>query len=292
MMSHRDRPWRPSANEVERLLLQAARIEAPPGSKERALLVASSAISGSGGSATGAAAGKGAAASITKTGSLAMLKWVGVAGIVGVGAVTGAMSIRDASLGATASIGAISATLSPTTGARGIARSNQAEAVESSPRRGPPSLEDAPTSLQPPALTTAAAPAIARQVGEASRTTPAATRTVASAMGDHPGTSDAPGTAVPEPRASTVRSELAMLDAARGAMAAGAPHRALSILDAYSTRFPSGAMAPEAAVLRVEGLVKAGDRAAAKRLADAILANDPGSPYLERLESMLGTSKP
>ena len=292
-MSHRNRPSRPSASEVERLLLQAARIEAPPGSKERALLVASSAISGSG-PAAGAAAGKGAAAGITKTGSLAMLKWVGVAGIVGVGAVTGAMSIRDASLGATSSIGAISAALPPTTGARGIARSSQAEAVKSSPRRAPPSLEDPPTSsLQPPALTTAAAaPAIARQVGEASRPTSSATRTAASATGDHPVTSDVPWTAMPEPRASTVRSELAMLDAARGAMAAGAPRRALSILDAYSTRFPGGAMAPEAAVLRVEGLVKAGDRSAAKRFADAFLANDPESPYLERLQSILATSKP
>ena len=291
-MSPRDRPRGPSASEVERLLLQAARIEAPPGSKERALLVASTAVSGSGGPAAGAAAGKGAAAGITKTGSLAMLKWVGVAGVVGVGAVTGAISIRDARLGAPSSIAAISATPPPTTGARGIARSNRAEAVESRPRRAPSSLEDPPTPLRPPALTTAAAPAIARQAGEASRTTPAAARTATSATEDHPVTSDAPWTAVPEPRASTVRSELAMLDEARGAMTAGAPSRALSILDAYSTRFPSGAMAPEAAVLRVEGLVKAGDRSAAKRLADAILANDPGSPYLERLQSTLGTSKP
>lgn len=290
-MSNRDRLW-PSASEVERLLLQAARIEAPPGSKERALLVASSALSGSPGATAGVAAGKGAAASITKTGSLAMLKWVGVAGMVGVGAVTGAMSIRDASLGAASSIAAISAALSPTTGARGIGRSDQAEAVESSPSRTPPSPRDPPISLQPPALTTAAAPAIARQEGEASRTTSATTRTAASATGDHPVTSDAPWNALPEPRASTVRSELAMLDAARGAMAAGAPRRALSILDTYSIRFPNGAMAPEAAVLRIEGLVKVGDRSAAKKLADAFLANDPDSPYLERLRSILGTSKP
>jgi hypothetical protein len=290
MMSDRNRRLRPS--EVERLLRQAGRLEAPPGAKERALLVASSALSGFGGAAAGnAAASKGAAASITKAGSLAVLKWVGVASIAGVGAMTAAMATRDASLGTGSSVGAVSGAPSPVAGAHGITRSGQAKAVEDNPRRALPPLEGTPPAPPLPARTTAAGPAVAAQDGAASRTTSPAIR-VAAAAGDDPVTSGAPWTAMPGPRVSTVRAELATLDAARGAIAADEPARALSILEAYSARFPGGAMAPEAAVLRVEGLLKAGDRSAARRFADAFLATDPDSVYVERLQSMLEMSKP
>jgi outer membrane protein assembly factor BamD (BamD/ComL family) len=87
-------------------------------------------------------------------------------------------------------------------------------------------------------------------------------------------------------------AEIALLDQARGAVAAGEPARALAILDGYTVRFPRGAMAPEATVLRIEALVKAGDRPAATRFADAFLATAPTSPYTTRIQSLLTTANP
>lgn len=93
-----------------------------------------------------------------------------------------------------------------------------------------------------------------------------------------------------ESSTSSMPSELAALQQARAALGAGDPARALSMLDAYVTRFPHGVMAQEAAVLRIEALVRAGDRPAAQRAADAYLAAHPQSPYLDRIRSLLGTN--
>ncbi len=90
--------------------------------------------------------------------------------------------------------------------------------------------------------------------------------------------------------ASTVPAEMATLEGARGALAAGDPARCLSVLEHYAERFPGGSMAPEAAMVRIEALVKSGDRAAATRAADALLAGNPESPYAARVRSLLGTS--
>jgi len=99
----------------------------------------------------------------------------------------------------------------------------------------------------------------------------------------------------PEPTASatsSMPSELAALQQARAALGAGDPARALSMLDAYGARFPHGAMTQEAAVLRIEALVRAGDRPAAQRAADAYRRAYPQSPYLDRIRSLLGTTNP
>jgi outer membrane protein assembly factor BamD (BamD/ComL family) len=83
-----------------------------------------------------------------------------------------------------------------------------------------------------------------------------------------------------------------MLDQARGAVRDGQPARGLSILDAYASRFPHGAMAPEASIVRIEALVRAGDRAGAKRAGDAFLRANPSSPYAPRIESLVGSTNP
>jgi hypothetical protein len=51
-------------------------------------------------------------------------------------------------------------------------------------------------------------------------------------------------------------------------------------------------MGPEASVLRIEALAKTGDRAAAKRAADAFLRANPASPYAARVQSLVGASNP
>jgi hypothetical protein len=61
----------------------------------------------------------------------------------------------------------------------------------------------------------------------------------------------------------------------------------LSILDDYGQRFPRAAMAPEATIVRIEALIAAGDRAAAKRIADAFLSAHAQSPYATRIRSLV-----
>jgi hypothetical protein len=51
-------------------------------------------------------------------------------------------------------------------------------------------------------------------------------------------------------------------------------------------------MGPEATVLRVEALARAGDMAAARRTGDAFLASHPQSPYAARVRSLIGESNP
>jgi hypothetical protein len=78
-----------------------------------------------------------------------------------------------------------------------------------------------------------------------------------------------------------------MLDEARRALSMGEPARALSILDTYIARFPRGTMSPEAVLVRIEALVKAGDRLAAERAAEALSASSPDNPYRSRVQSLL-----
>jgi outer membrane protein assembly factor BamD (BamD/ComL family) len=81
-----------------------------------------------------------------------------------------------------------------------------------------------------------------------------------------------------------------MLERARGAMASGNPAQALAVLDTYTDRFPYPALLPEATVLRIEALTKAGDPSAARRAADAFLAANPASPYADRIRTILAAS--
>lgn len=97
------------------------------------------------------------------------------------------------------------------------------------------------------------------------------------------GVSLAVGPSPPPP----VRVEITMLEEARRALSAGAPARALSILDTYVARFPHGTMGPEATLVRIEALVKAGDRPAAERAAEALGASNPDNPYRSRVHALL-----
>jgi outer membrane protein assembly factor BamD (BamD/ComL family) len=64
------------------------------------------------------------------------------------------------------------------------------------------------------------------------------------------------------------------------------PQGALSALDEHDAAFPAGAYAEEAAVVRIEALVAAGDRPKAQRVADAFLRRFPESPYAQRVRGM------
>ncbi len=82
--------------------------------------------------------------------------------------------------------------------------------------------------------------------------------------------------------------EVAALDRARSALSGGDARGALRALDDYAARFPQGALGPEASVLRIEALARAGDRARAAALARSFLLGHPGGPLAERARRYAG----
>ncbi len=93
--------------------------------------------------------------------------------------------------------------------------------------------------------------------------------------------------ALDPPRALGLGQEVAALDRARDALAAGNAAGALRQVDEYEGQFPRGALAQEATALRIEALLQQGNRDAAVRLADRFLASNPKSPHAARIRLLV-----
>jgi hypothetical protein len=87
--------------------------------------------------------------------------------------------------------------------------------------------------------------------------------------------------------ASSLALEVAALQTIRAALAARDPRRALKELDAYAQGAHAHALGTEAAVLRVEALLQAGDRAGAQALARRLLGAQPNGPHTPRLRDVV-----
>jgi hypothetical protein len=94
-----------------------------------------------------------------------------------------------------------------------------------------------------------------------------------------------PGTESP---ASTLGDETKALDRARQALAAGDARDALGALDTYRAKWPKGALRAEASLLRVDALLRSGNRPAAEREANALISAAPASRYATRARALLG----
>ena len=90
--------------------------------------------------------------------------------------------------------------------------------------------------------------------------------------------------------ASSFQEQLALLEAARSALARGDSEGCLRTLDRYDERFRNGLFSDEIAVMRIEALAARGDRARARALGDAFLARSPDSAYASRVRSILTTT--
>jgi hypothetical protein len=88
--------------------------------------------------------------------------------------------------------------------------------------------------------------------------------------------------ATPAP-AADLRDQIALIDAARTAVKAGATDRALALLRRYDATYPGGAFRPEALALRIEALDHGGRGAEAQALAREFLARYPQSPVADRV---------
>jgi hypothetical protein len=100
---------------------------------------------------------------------------------------------------------------------------------------------------------------------------------------------DARGTARRISVAATdrLRDEARVLDGARALLAGGDASGALVRLGDYDRRFAGGSLREEALLLRIESLVRVGDRSTAASLARRFLTAYPASVHAERVEVVL-----
>ena len=87
-------------------------------------------------------------------------------------------------------------------------------------------------------------------------------------------------------------AEIASLDRARAALAAGRSKDALTELEKHDKQFGKGTLTDEASVLRIESLFAKGDRAGAASLARQFLAANARSPHASRVRSLLARATP
>jgi hypothetical protein len=93
--------------------------------------------------------------------------------------------------------------------------------------------------------------------------------------------------AVAVPRGD-LRAEIALVDAARSAVAESADDRALALVDRYEASYPRGTFQPEVAALRIEALVQLGRRVEARALARRFVAAHGDSPLADRVARAAG----
>lgn len=88
--------------------------------------------------------------------------------------------------------------------------------------------------------------------------------------------------------ADDLREQIALLDSARSALAAGGADRALGALSKYQAKFPRGSFGPEATALKVEALAKLGRRAEARALGERFVKEHRGTALADRVARAAG----
>jgi hypothetical protein len=249
-------------------LLREAQVESPPAGAARrtlaALGVGAAALSSS--TAVASAAAGGAKVSM----SLMAVKWIAI-GVVGGAAVVGGIEgVRIATSPEQRPLAAVAVGERPSQPAalparaaaepNGVERVSEVPAVAAPPVAGPPAA---------PRAERAAAADLPRSSTDLEAPAPAPPATAASA---------------------SLAPEIAMIDAARRAVAQRRPDEALGILGRYGEQFPRGRFVPEATYLRIEALLQRGDRTAALDLGRRYLASTPDGPQAKHVRAILAAS--
>lgn len=92
--------------------------------------------------------------------------------------------------------------------------------------------------------------------------------------------------------AGELADQIALVDAARSALAAGGAQRALSIVSKYQSEFPNGTFRPEVSAVKVEALVKLGRTVEARALAERFLVAYGPSPLADRVAHLAHLAEP
>jgi len=92
--------------------------------------------------------------------------------------------------------------------------------------------------------------------------------------------------------AGELANQIALVDAARSALASGSALRALSIVRDYQSQYPSGTFRPEVSAVKVEALVNLGRMTEARTLAERfVVAYGPG-PLADRVARLAHIAEP
>jgi hypothetical protein len=96
----------------------------------------------------------------------------------------------------------------------------------------------------------------------------------------------------PVESADSLREQAALLDRSRARVAVGDTAGALALLDDYDRRFAGASLSEESNLIRIEALVRRGDKGAASVLARRFLGAYPGSVHVERVSALLHSLSP
>ncbi|WP_437963012.1 hypothetical protein WME76_48305 (plasmid) [Sorangium sp. So ce119] len=257
--------------DLERALLRSWKHESPSSSaRARALAIAGLAAGTSAApDAHAAPAPKAAAGKL-----LTLAKW-------GLGAVIGA-----------GLLGAGVALLRPPAAPSAAAPPSEPPAASAQPVATAPPVADEPPAASAQPVTPAPAPSgpvtrapIPLQASASPSPAPAAV-----ASPPRPTGAASRARSAPVAPADALGEQVAMIDRARDALGAGDAAGCLAALDAHDGRFPRSAMGEEATVLRIEALIRLGDRARAADLGQRFLASRPTSPHAAGVRALLGAT--
>jgi outer membrane protein assembly factor BamD (BamD/ComL family) len=92
--------------------------------------------------------------------------------------------------------------------------------------------------------------------------------------------------------ANELASQIALVDAARAALASGGAARALASVRDYQAEYPNGTFRPEVAAIKIEALVKLNRTAEARALAERFASNYGPGPLADRVARLVGTAQP
>ena len=92
--------------------------------------------------------------------------------------------------------------------------------------------------------------------------------------------------------AGALAHQIALVDAARAALAGGGAERALAIVREYQAQYPTGTFRPEVAAVKIEALVNLRRATEARTLAERFVAAYGASPLADRVARLAGLAQP
>jgi hypothetical protein len=158
-------------------------------------------------------------------------------------------------------------------------------------RPGATRLTAAPAG-PPGAVEPLAPPPVSELAQSAPVTTPLTQPSSAGGAGSAQVVTSAPPRARGGSSANELASQIALVDAARAALASGGAARALTSVRDYQTEYPNGTFRPEVAAIKIEALVKLGRKAEARVLAERFATNYGAGPLADRVARLVGTAQP
>lgn len=91
--------------------------------------------------------------------------------------------------------------------------------------------------------------------------------------------------------ANELAKQVALVDAARAALASGGAEKALGIVRQYQATYPRGTFRPEAAAIKIEALLELGRKAEARASAEGFAAAYGAGPLADRVARLAGVTQ-